>query len=142
VETENHEISLQAGDQDTETGDLSSAPGPADDILPRVRNAAGRFLPIEASDPPELKRAKLRERAFKKQHQLTERDYLKAVTRQLSTAAVSRVVRALLQDAEGQEGADPKNVNAAREWIGKYALGGGKQSLDLILHPEVIQGKR
>ena len=107
-----------------------------------VRNAAGRFLPIDQSDSAEVKREKLKLRQKRQRHQLTERDYLKAVTRQLSTGAVSKVVLALIRDAEGKDDADPKNVNAAREWLGKYVLGGGKQSLDLILHPEVIQGKR
>lgn len=107
-----------------------------------VRNAAGRFLPVDPSDSAEVKREKLKLRQKRQRHQLTERDYLKAVTRQLSTGAIGRVVFALLQDAEGKDDADPKCTNAAREWLGKYALGGGKQSLDLILHPEVIQGKR
>ena len=116
---------------------LVTAPPPG---LRRVlaRAPDGRYLPVETGDLPKLKRDKRKTQA-KRKHQLTERDYLRAVTRMIKTDDIREVVGSLLTDAiDGDE----KCRNAAREWLGKYVLGNGKESLDLVLHPEVIRGKR
>ena len=68
---------------------------------------------------------KKRKARAKKKHQLTERNYLTAVTRAIATTDVAAVVEALLKDAKGGDGIDPKKV-----------------SLELLVSPEVIQGKR
>lgn len=104
----------------------------------RVRGANGKFLPVDPSDPATIRRAKRKELAAKR-HIRTEREYLKTLARALDTEDVHNVVLAVVRDAiDGEE----KCRNAAREWLGKYALGNGKESLDLVLHPEVIRGKR
>ncbi len=123
----------------TET--VRAAAEPVDATYAPIRNTGGKFLPVEASDPPALKRAKLSARA-KRRHSLSERDYLRGMTRELDTKDMRRVVAALVRDAVGGEDSDPKTTNAAREWLGKYALGNGKHSLDMVMNPEVIHGKR
>ncbi len=124
--------------QRTETVVVMAAEGEAVRTYVRARDTDGQFMPLELRDSAELKRAK-RKTQSQRRHLLTERDYLKSMARALDTKDVRNVVLAVVRDAvDGEE----KCRNAAREWLGKYALGGGKQSLDLILHPEVIQGKR
>lgn len=104
----------------------------------RARGTDGQFLPAERGDSAALKRAK-RKSQSRRRHLLTEKDYLKSMARQLDTVDIRRVVASLVKDAvDGED----KRCNAAREWLGKYALGNGKHSLDLVMNPEVIQGKR
>lgn len=123
----------------TET--VKAQPEPAELTYAPVRDAGGRLLPIDKADSPAVRRAKLAARA-KRRHNLSERDYLRSMTRALETQDMRKVVLALVRDAVGGEDVDPKSTNAAREWLGKYALGNGKHSLDLVMNPEVIQGKR
>lgn len=104
----------------------------------RVRGANGQFMPTDPDSPAALRRAKRKAQAAKR-HINTEREYLKTLARALDHEDVHNVVLAVVRDAiDGEE----KCRNAAREWLGKYALGNGKESLDLVLHPEVIRGKR
>ncbi len=124
--------------QRTETVVVMAAEGEPVRTYVRARDTDGQFMPLEMRDSEALKRAKRKTQA-RRRHLFTERDYLKAMARGLDTKDVRNIVVAVVRDAiDGEE----KCRNAAREWLGKYALGGGKQSLDLILHPEVIQGKR
>ena len=124
--------------QSRETVLFMERSSPTSKTYVRVRGVNGQFLPVDPDGPAALNRAKRKAQA-RQRHILTERDYLKTMARALETEDVHNVVVAVVRDAiDGEE----KCRNAAREWLGKYALGGGKQSLDLILHPEVIQGKR
>ena len=131
-------LEAQPAAQTRETVLFMERDTPTSKTYVRVRGVNGQFLPVDPDGPAALNRAKRKAQA-KQRFILTERDYLKTMARALETEDVHNVVVSVVRDAiDGEE----KCRNAAREWLGKYALGGGKQSLDLILHPEVIAGKR
>ena len=54
--------------------------------------------------------------------------------------AMERVTAAIAHDALGGPDVDAKCVNAAREWILKACLGGGKVPLDdLVSQPAIVK---
>lgn len=69
----------------------------------------------------------------------TERGYLAAVIREVSTRDVSEVARAIVKDAiDGDE----RTRNAAREWLLKACLGGGRLMPSDVYNPPVIRKSR
>ena len=96
----------------------------------RARDEHGHF--VAESGTPTAKTVK--DRAYR-----TERNYLKSVVKAVGTNDVHAVAQAIVADAlQGDE----KCRNAAREWLGKYVLGGGKVSLEDIAYPQVITKRR
>jgi len=68
-----------------------------------------------------------------------ERSYLKAVINRISTEDIERVSKAVVQDAiDG----DLKVRAAAREWLGKYVLGGGNLRPSDVHAPPVVRKSR
>ncbi|MCK5652742.1 MAG: hypothetical protein KAJ42_15235 [Gemmatimonadetes bacterium] len=68
-----------------------------------------------------------------------ERSYLAAVINQISTDDIEKVAAACVQDAiDG----DLKVRSAAREWLGKYALGGGNVRPSDVHSPPVVRKSR
>ena len=97
----------------------------------RSRGAGGRFLPDGEHRKPATQ-ARRRRR--------TERDYLRRVVEVFGEDDVEQIVQAIKADAiDG----DVKVRAAAREWIGKYILGGGRVPLDDIDRlPAIIRRRR
>lgn len=69
----------------------------------------------------------------------TERNYLAAVVQRITTDDIDDVVKAVLEDAKS---GDVKIRAAAREWLGKYVLGGGSMRLGDIDDPPVITRRK
>jgi hypothetical protein len=68
-----------------------------------------------------------------------ERSYLAAVINRISTEDIEKVSAACVQDAiDG----DLKVRAAAREWLGKYVLGGGNLRPSDVLAPPVVRKSR
>ncbi len=68
-----------------------------------------------------------------------ERSYLKAVINRISDSDIEKVSAAVVQDAiDG----DLKVRAAAREWIGKYVLGGGNVRPSDVEAPPVVRKSR
>ena len=68
-----------------------------------------------------------------------ERNYLKAVINQISDDDIEKVAKAVVKDAiDGDE----KCRNAAREWLGKYVLGGGNLRPSDVEAPPVVRKSR
>lgn len=68
-----------------------------------------------------------------------ERSYLAAVINKISTDDIERVSEAIVEDAiDG----DLKVRAAAREWIGKYVLGGGNVRPSDVIAPPVVRKSR
>lgn len=92
----------------------------------RTRDLKGRYLPGNGI------RIKAR----------NERSYLKAVTAELTESTMAQVTAAVVQDALGGLHVDAKCTNAAREWLLKACLGGGKVPLDDIVSQPAIVRRR
>jgi hypothetical protein len=68
-----------------------------------------------------------------------ERSYLAAVINRISTEDIARVSKAVVEDAiDG----DLKVRAAAREWLGKYVLGGGNVRPSDVHAPPVVRKSR
>lgn len=68
-----------------------------------------------------------------------ERSYLKAVINRISDSDIEKVSAAVVQDAiDG----DLKVRAAAREWLGKYVLGGGNVRPSDVEAPPVVRKSR
>jgi hypothetical protein len=100
-----------------------------------ARDPNGRFArvaDVEAPRTPEVRRQKRRAR--------TERDYMRRIVAELTESDVATVVASIKRDAVGGPECDPKTVNAAREWIGKYVLGNARFQLgDLNSTPAIVK---
>ena len=68
-----------------------------------------------------------------------ERSYLAAVINKISTADIERVSKAVVEDAVD---GDLKVRAAAREWLGKYVLGGGNVRPSDVHAPPVVRKSR
>jgi len=69
----------------------------------------------------------------------TERNYLRAVINKISSEDLEKVAAAVVKDAiKG----DVKIRAAAREWIGKYILGGGNVRPSDVYSPPVVRKSR
>lgn len=65
----------------------------------------------------------------------TERDYLRAVVDAISTDDISDVVAEVLRQAKAGD-------KDARDWLGKYVLGGGKTPLAEVQREPLIRARR
>lgn len=101
--------------------------GGASELREKPRAQGGQFLPVATAD----------KRLAKRKRTPRETDYLRSVVGAVKQDDVRKVVLAIVQDAVG-DGVDVKKVNAAREWLGKYILGGGRVQLQDVDCPPVI----
>ena len=92
--------------------------------LTRARDTNGRFRPSDEEPKPHTKVARKSAKKLR-----TERDYMRRIVETFDLSDIEAIVRAIKADAIG-ENADPKVVNSAREWIGKYLLGNARLALD------------
>ena len=87
----------------------------------------------EVAGPREQARQLLRRR------KRNERNYLRAVINKISDADIELVAEAVVKDAIN---GDEKCRNAAREWLGKYVLGGGNVRPSDVEAPPVVRKSR
>jgi hypothetical protein len=92
------------------------------------RDVTGAFMPGEIG-PARTTRARHRR----------ETDYLKSVVRQVTKDDIRKVVVAIVKDAVD---GDSRDKNAAREWLLKVCLGGGKIALQDVDSPPTITKRR
>lgn len=90
-----------------------------------ARDSSGRF-----ATTGEQPAASTKPRREQRQRALKERDYLRAIVAKVGRDDLVAVAAAIVRDAKGQDDADVKVVNAAREWVGKYLLGNARVALD------------
>lgn len=79
------------------------------------------------------------EKRIKRARKRNERNYLRAVISRITDDDIEKVAEAVVKDAIN---GDEKCRNAAREWLGKYVLGGGNVRPSDVEAPPVVRKSR